>query len=66
MFPTVDGKVVAGPTAHDRTDKDDWSVRPEARAEVRAKAIALLPERRRRADRDPTPACGPPGEGSTT
>ena len=32
MFPTLDGKVVAGPTAVDQEDKDDWSVRPEAAA----------------------------------
>ena len=31
VFPTLDGKVVAGPTAVDQEDKDDWSVRPEAR-----------------------------------
>lgn len=43
VFPTLDGKVVAGPTAHDQTDKEDWSVRPEALAEVRAKAAQLLP-----------------------
>ena len=30
VFPTVDGKVVAGPTAVDQEDNDDWSVRPEA------------------------------------
>lgn len=44
VFPTLDGKVVAGPTAVDQTDKEDWSVRPEALAEVRAKAAELLPE----------------------
>jgi glycerol-3-phosphate dehydrogenase len=44
VFPTLDGKVVAGPTAVDQTDKEDWSVRPEALDEVRAKAAALLPE----------------------
>ena len=27
VFPTVDGKLVAGPTAHDQDDKHDWSVR---------------------------------------
>ncbi|HEX5620700.1 MAG TPA: FAD-dependent oxidoreductase [Solirubrobacteraceae bacterium] len=43
VFPTLDGKVVAGPTAVDQTDKEDWSVRPEALAEVRDKAAALLP-----------------------
>jgi glycerol-3-phosphate dehydrogenase len=43
VFPTLDGKVVAGPTAVDQADKEDWSVRPEALAEVRAKAAELLP-----------------------
>jgi glycerol-3-phosphate dehydrogenase len=43
VFPTLDGKIVAGPTAHDQEDKDDWSVRDEARAEVMAKARAMLP-----------------------
>ena len=43
MFPTLDGKVVAGPTAIDQTDKEDWSVRPEALDEVRARAAELLP-----------------------
>ncbi len=43
VFPTIDGKVVAGPTAHDQEDKDDWSVRAEARDEVMAKAVATLP-----------------------
>jgi glycerol-3-phosphate dehydrogenase len=43
VFPTLDGKVVAGPTAVDLEDKEDWSVRPEALAEVRAKAAELLP-----------------------
>jgi glycerol-3-phosphate dehydrogenase len=43
VFPTLDGKVVAGPTAVDQTDKEDWSVRPEALDEVRGKAAELLP-----------------------
>jgi glycerol-3-phosphate dehydrogenase len=43
VFPTIDGKVVAGPTAHDLQDKDDWTVRPEARDEVLGKARAMLP-----------------------
>lgn len=43
VFPTVDGKVVAGPTAHDQEDKDDWSVRAEAEAEVLPKAAAMFP-----------------------
>jgi glycerol-3-phosphate dehydrogenase len=44
VFPTVDGKVVAGPTAVDGDDKGDWSVRAEAIDEVRPKAAGLLPE----------------------
>jgi glycerol-3-phosphate dehydrogenase len=44
VFPTIDGKVAAGPTAHDQEDKDDWAVRDEGRAEVLAKAAAMLPE----------------------
>jgi glycerol-3-phosphate dehydrogenase len=43
VFPTIDGKVIAGPTAVDKDDKDDWSVRPEARAEVLPKAVAMHP-----------------------
>jgi glycerol-3-phosphate dehydrogenase len=43
VFPTIDGKIVAGPTAHDQEDKEDWSVRPAARDEVMAKAVAMLP-----------------------
>ena len=34
VFPTIDGKVVAGPTAVDLEDKGDWSVRPAAREEI--------------------------------
>jgi glycerol-3-phosphate dehydrogenase len=44
VFPTVDGKVVAGPTAVDGDDKGDWSVRPEAREEIVSKAAELMPE----------------------
>ena len=43
VFPTVDGKVIAGPTAHDQEDKTDWSVRPEARGEVMDKAREMYP-----------------------
>jgi glycerol-3-phosphate dehydrogenase len=43
VFPTVDGKVVAGPTAVDLDDKDDWSVRPDAADEIVPKAIAMWP-----------------------
>jgi glycerol-3-phosphate dehydrogenase len=44
VFPTIDGKVIAGPTAHDQEDKSDWSVRPEAARDVLPKACELLPE----------------------
>jgi glycerol-3-phosphate dehydrogenase len=43
VFPTIDGKVVAGPTAVDLEDKGDWSVRPSAREEIVGKAAALHP-----------------------
>lgn len=43
VFPTLDGMVVAGPTAHDQEDKEDWSVRPSARDEVLARARAMWP-----------------------
>jgi glycerol-3-phosphate dehydrogenase len=44
VFPTVDGKVIAGPTAVDGEDKGDWSVRPQAREEIVPKAAQLMPE----------------------
>ena len=43
VFPTVDGRVIAGPTAHDQDDKDDWSVRPEAWDEVMHKVVRVHP-----------------------
>ncbi|MDQ6816274.1 MAG: FAD-dependent oxidoreductase [Actinomycetota bacterium] len=43
VFPTLDGKVVAGPTAVDLDDKEDWSVRPMARDEILPKARAMYP-----------------------
>jgi glycerol-3-phosphate dehydrogenase len=43
VFPTVDGHVIAGPTAVDHEDKDDWTVRPEARDEILPKAMAMWP-----------------------
>jgi len=41
VFPTLDGKVVAGPTAIDQEDKADWSVRPEAAGEILPQARAM-------------------------
>ncbi len=43
VFPTIDGKIIAGPTAVDLEDKRDWSVRPEAHREIVSKAAALYP-----------------------
>lgn len=43
VFPTIDGKVVAGPTAVDGEDKDDWSVRPEAREEIMRAVTPMWP-----------------------
>ncbi len=43
VFPTLDGKVVAGPTAHDQDDKNDWSVRAGAEGEIRAKVAGCCP-----------------------
>jgi glycerol-3-phosphate dehydrogenase len=43
VFPTIDGRVVAGPTAVDGEDKRDWSVRPEARDEILPKAVEMWP-----------------------
>ena len=43
VFPTIDGKVVAGPTAIDQEDKDDWSVRLEAKDEILPKVTAMYP-----------------------
>lgn len=43
VFPTVDGKVIAGPTAVDQKDKEDWSVRPGARDEILPRATDLWP-----------------------
>jgi glycerol-3-phosphate dehydrogenase len=43
VFPTLDGKVVAGPTAVDQEDCDDWSVRPGASEEILPSATAIYP-----------------------
>jgi glycerol-3-phosphate dehydrogenase len=40
VFPTLDGRTVAGPTAVD-LDDEDWSVRPEASAEILGKAVDM-------------------------
>jgi glycerol-3-phosphate dehydrogenase len=43
VFPTIDGRTVAGPTAVDQEDASDWSVRPQAREEILPKAAAMFP-----------------------
>jgi glycerol-3-phosphate dehydrogenase len=43
VFPTLDGRLVAGPTAVDQEDPEDWSVRPQAAAEIVPKAARLYP-----------------------
>jgi glycerol-3-phosphate dehydrogenase len=43
VFPTLDGKVVAGPTAVDQVDKDDWSVRESAAREILTQAVRMYP-----------------------
>lgn len=43
VFPTLDGKVIAGPTARDRTDKEDWTVEPDAAQLILARARAAWP-----------------------
>ncbi|MCW3027633.1 MAG: putative dehydrogenase [Solirubrobacterales bacterium] len=43
VFPTVDGEIVAGPTAREREDKHDWSVEPDARELILARARRMYP-----------------------
>jgi len=43
VFPALDGHVIAGPTARDREDKDDWSVEPDAERLIREHAARMYP-----------------------
>ncbi|HLM86807.1 MAG TPA: FAD-dependent oxidoreductase [Solirubrobacteraceae bacterium] len=43
VFPTVDGLLIAGPTARECEDKRDWSVEPDARELILAGALAMFP-----------------------
>jgi glycerol-3-phosphate dehydrogenase len=43
VFPTVDGHVIAGPTARDRSDKLDWSVETDAAELILPRAVQMLP-----------------------
>jgi glycerol-3-phosphate dehydrogenase len=43
VFPTLDGAIVAGPTAREREDKADWSVETDAGELILAKATVMYP-----------------------
>ena len=43
VFPTLDGMIVAGPTARDRVDKTDWTVEADAAELIRERAEAMYP-----------------------
>ncbi len=43
VFPTVDGHVIAGPTARDRTDKRDRSIEPDAAELILSRARRSYP-----------------------
>jgi glycerol-3-phosphate dehydrogenase len=43
VFPTIDGMLIAGPTAREREDKHDWSVEADARELILTRASAMYP-----------------------
>ena len=43
VFPTLDGHVIAGPTAREREDKRDWSVEADAAELILPKALRMYP-----------------------
>ncbi len=43
VFPTLDGRVIAGPTAREREDKRDWSVEDDAVDLIIPKAVRMYP-----------------------
>ncbi len=43
VFPTLEGLIVAGPTARDREDKHDWSVEADAEELIAARAQRMYP-----------------------
>jgi glycerol-3-phosphate dehydrogenase len=43
VFPTIDGLLIAGPTAREREDKCDWSVEPDASELIRERAARIYP-----------------------
>ncbi len=44
LFPTVDGQIICGPTAHDQENENDWSVRPEAEPALRDRLAQVRPD----------------------
>lgn len=43
VFPTLDGMLIAGPTAREREDKRDWSVESDARELIMPRALRMHP-----------------------
>jgi glycerol-3-phosphate dehydrogenase len=43
VFPTLDGHIIAGPTARERLDKRDWSVEQDAAEQILTRARAMFP-----------------------
>jgi glycerol-3-phosphate dehydrogenase len=43
VFPTLDGRVIAGPTAREREDKRDWSVERDAADLIMPRAMRAYP-----------------------
>jgi glycerol-3-phosphate dehydrogenase len=43
VFPTIDGLIIAGPTAREREDKRDWSVEPDAEELILPAAASMYP-----------------------
>jgi glycerol-3-phosphate dehydrogenase len=43
VFPTIDGQIIAGPTARERQDKGDWSVEVDAAELIMPRARRMYP-----------------------
>src|SRR6202011_4250112 len=44
VFPTLDRRIIAGPTARERDDKRDWSVEEDAHALILGRAKSMFPQ----------------------
>ena len=60
VFPTIDGHVIAGPTARDQEDKRDWACRRRRAGARRAGAADRTRAARSMTTCSPTQVCGPP------